>query len=167
MALPLPLAPLTPIDRRRFDYTDLDHGMAQMDQAIRKARRALNGLAGPVIQDRTADQPVDSDLAYSGCADMAATSCALCTRAISTIGRGGPATYLLNPAGRSDRPMTRNSSHRALQAPAKPVGQRASKPGKTAPVPAVARRGRLTLQQIKRAVGTALRGQTFEADAPG
>jgi hypothetical protein len=61
-------------------------------------------------------------------------------------------------------------SSRVMQAPAKPVGQRASKPGKTAkaaPVPAVARRGRLTLQQIKRAVDTALRGQTFEADAQG
>lgn len=63
--------------------------------------------------------------------------------------------------------MTSKTSHRALQPPAKPVGQRANKPGKTAPVPAVARRGRLTLQQIKRAVDTALRGQTFEADAQG
>ena len=66
--------------------------------------------------------------------------------------------------------MTNKISRRAMQPPAKPVGQRASKPGKTAkaaPVPAVARRGRLTLQQIKRAVDTALRGQTFEADAQG
>jgi hypothetical protein len=66
--------------------------------------------------------------------------------------------------------MTSKDSHRAMQPPAKPVGQRASKPGKTAkatPVPAVARRGRLTLQQIKHAVDTALRGQTFEADAQG
>ena len=66
--------------------------------------------------------------------------------------------------------MTSKISHRAVQPPAKPVGQRASKPGKTAgagQVPAVARRGRLTLQQIKRAVDTALRGQTFEADAQG
>jgi hypothetical protein len=66
--------------------------------------------------------------------------------------------------------MTSKISHRAMQPPAKPVGQRASKPGRTAraaQVPAVAQRGRLTLQQIKRAVDTALRGQTFEADAQG
>ena len=65
--------------------------------------------------------------------------------------------------------MTSKISHRAMQPPAKPVGQRASKPGKTAEqgFPAVARRGRLTLQQIKHAVDTALRGQTFEADAQG
>jgi hypothetical protein len=66
--------------------------------------------------------------------------------------------------------MTSKISHRAMQSPAKPVGQKASKPGKTAKaaaVPAVARRGRLTLQQIKHAVDTALRGQTFEADAQG
>jgi hypothetical protein len=66
--------------------------------------------------------------------------------------------------------MTSKISHRAMQPPAKPVGQRASKPGRTTgatQVPAVARRGRLTLQQIKHAVDTALRGQTFEADAQG
>ena len=57
--LPLPSAPLTPIDRRQFDYSDIEHCMAQMDQAIRQTRRALNTLAGTVIQDRTADQPVD------------------------------------------------------------------------------------------------------------
>jgi hypothetical protein len=66
--------------------------------------------------------------------------------------------------------MPNKISARAMQPPAKPVGQRASKPSQTAKaaaVPAVARRGRLTLQQIKHAVDTALRGQTFEADAQG
>jgi len=66
--------------------------------------------------------------------------------------------------------MTRKTPPGPLQLPAKPVGQRASKLGKTsraAQVPAVARRGRLTLQQIKHAVDTALSGQTFEADAQG
>lgn len=66
--------------------------------------------------------------------------------------------------------MTSKISSRRMQAPAKPVGQRTSKPGRTAKaaaVPAVARRGRLTLQQIKHAVDTALRGQIFEADAQG
>ena len=59
--LPLPSAPLTPIDRRQFDYSDIERCMAQMDQAIRQTRRALNTLAGTVIRDRTADQPVDGD----------------------------------------------------------------------------------------------------------
>ena len=63
--------------------------------------------------------------------------------------------------------MTSKISRRTMQPPARPVGQPASPPGKTARVPAVARRGRLTLQQIKHAVDTALRGQTFEADAQG
>jgi hypothetical protein len=44
--------------------------------------------------------------------------------------------------------MTSKISRRTMQLPARPVGQRASPPGKTARVPAVARRGRLTLQQI-------------------
>ena len=68
-----PLPPLTPVERRRFGYSDLEHCMAQMDQAIRQTRRVLNGLAGPVIQDRTADQPTDGDLAYSARAGMEAT----------------------------------------------------------------------------------------------
>jgi hypothetical protein len=63
--------------------------------------------------------------------------------------------------------MTSKTARRPIQSPAKPVGQKASKTAKAAQVPAVARRGRLTLQQIKRAVDTALRGQTFEADAQG
>jgi len=45
--------------------------MAQMDQAIRQTRRALNTLAGTVIQDRTADQPIEGDPADSGRAGMA------------------------------------------------------------------------------------------------
>ena len=63
--------------------------------------------------------------------------------------------------------MTGKISSRGMQAPAKPVGQRANKATRAAQVPAVARRGRLTLQQIKHAVDTALRGQTFKADAQG
>lgn len=63
--------------------------------------------------------------------------------------------------------MTSKIAHRPIQPPARPVGQKASKIAKAAEVPAVARRGRLTLQQIKHAVRTALRGQTFEADAQG
>ena len=40
----LPSDPLTPIDRRPFDYSDLAHWMTQMDQTIRQARRALGTL---------------------------------------------------------------------------------------------------------------------------
>jgi hypothetical protein len=63
---PLPLPPFTPVERRAFDYSDIDHCMAQMDQAIRQTRRVLNGLAAPVIQDQAADQPVNRGVAYSG-----------------------------------------------------------------------------------------------------
>ena len=45
---PAPLPPLTPIARKEFDYSDIEAAMAQADEAIRKARRALAGLArGP------------------------------------------------------------------------------------------------------------------------
>ena len=40
--------PLTPIERRVFDHSDLDHSMAHMDQTIRH-RRALRDLAKPII----------------------------------------------------------------------------------------------------------------------
>jgi hypothetical protein len=63
--------------------------------------------------------------------------------------------------------MPSKTARRPMQPPAKPVGQKASKTAGAAQVPAVARRGRLTFQQIKRAVDTALRGQTFEGDAEG
>jgi hypothetical protein len=61
--------------------------------------------------------------------------------------------------------MSSKTSRLMLQPPAKPVGDKASSTNGTTGVPAVARRGRLTLQQIRHAVATALRGQTFEADA--
>lgn len=67
-------------------------------------------------------------------------------------------------------PMPSKISRHAMQPPAKPVGQKVGESRKTAgaaQVPAVARRGELTLQQVKHAVDTALRGQTFEADAQG
>jgi len=70
---PLPSAPLTPIDRRQFDYSDIERCMAQMDESIRQTRRVLNALAGTVIKHRTADQPVEGALADSGRTEMAAT----------------------------------------------------------------------------------------------
>jgi len=46
---PLPPMPLSPIERRVFDYSDLDGWMAHMDQTIRHTRRALRDLAKPVV----------------------------------------------------------------------------------------------------------------------
>ena len=42
---PLPEPPLTPIERRAFDYSDFEHWMAHADQAIRKTRNVLDQLA--------------------------------------------------------------------------------------------------------------------------
>lgn len=66
--------------------------------------------------------------------------------------------------------MSSKTSRPTIQPPAKPVGEktgRSTKTARSAQVPAVAQRGRLTLQQNRRAVATALRGQTFEADTQG
>jgi hypothetical protein len=68
-APPLPSAPLTPIDRRQFDYSDLDHWMAQMDQAIRRTRRVLHDLAKPMMQGSATHLPVGDDHASPGDAD--------------------------------------------------------------------------------------------------
>jgi hypothetical protein len=59
----LPSAPLTPIDRRQFDYCDLDHWMTEMDQAIRHARRTLRALALPTRQQADlSNEPLDAGL---------------------------------------------------------------------------------------------------------
>jgi hypothetical protein len=79
---PLPSPPLTPIDRRQFDYSDLERCTAQMDESIRQTRRVLNALAGTVMQHRTAAQPVEGDPADSGRTEMAATRRSLRTCAI-------------------------------------------------------------------------------------
>jgi hypothetical protein len=58
---PPPLPPLTAIDRRQFDYSDLDHWMGQMDQAIRHARRTLSVLAQPPTEDvNLSNEPLDA-----------------------------------------------------------------------------------------------------------
>jgi len=64
--------------------------------------------------------------------------------------------------------MSSKTRRPTLQPPARPVGNKAGKPTSksgTDGVPAVVRRGRLTLRQIRHAVETALHGQTFEPDA--
>lgn len=56
-------APLTLIDRRQFDYSDLDHWIAQMDQAIRHARRTLSALAQPTRENASvSNEPLDTRL---------------------------------------------------------------------------------------------------------
>jgi hypothetical protein len=43
VAPPPPVAPLGPIERRVFDYGDLDAAMVAIDETIRHARRVLEG----------------------------------------------------------------------------------------------------------------------------
>jgi len=40
-----PLPPVGPIERRSFDYSDLAHCMAELDQVLRRTRRSLDALA--------------------------------------------------------------------------------------------------------------------------
>jgi hypothetical protein len=63
---PPPLPPLTPMERRAFDYSELERCMAQMDQAIQRTRRALANLtrdatATPYGGDHAADSPTSAD----------------------------------------------------------------------------------------------------------
>jgi hypothetical protein len=44
IAPPVPLPPLTPLERRSFDYSGLDAAMAFADEAMRNARRAFGQL---------------------------------------------------------------------------------------------------------------------------
>jgi hypothetical protein len=53
------VAPLTPIDRRSFDYSDLGHWMTQMDEALRRSRRVLGQLAKPRVLSADATQMGD------------------------------------------------------------------------------------------------------------
>jgi hypothetical protein len=52
---PPPLPPLTPVERRRFDYSDLEHWMAHLDQTIRQTRRGLRTWAIPVVEPEPQD----------------------------------------------------------------------------------------------------------------
>jgi hypothetical protein len=44
---PPPSMPLAPIERRAFDYSDLELWMAQLDETMRRTRRVLQALAFP------------------------------------------------------------------------------------------------------------------------
>lgn len=72
-APPASLPPLTPIERRAFDYSDLEHWMAHLDQTVRQTRRTLQTLASPTpepyapgeageLSAAIADVPVSSDI---------------------------------------------------------------------------------------------------------
>jgi len=47
---PAPLPPLTPVERRAFDYSDVEHDMAQLDRVVRQTKRALDTLVRPTIE---------------------------------------------------------------------------------------------------------------------
>ena len=51
---PPPLPPLTPIERRAFDYSELEHCMAQLELSIRHTKHTLDGLVGPKIESALA-----------------------------------------------------------------------------------------------------------------
>lgn len=60
-----PMPPPTPVERRSFDYSDLEHCMAQLDLVLRQTRRSLDTLARgapagagsiPALGDREASQ---------------------------------------------------------------------------------------------------------------
>lgn len=55
----LPEYPLTPIDRRQFDYSELTHWMVQADQTIRQARRTLDAFATRTPPSASAAVPSD------------------------------------------------------------------------------------------------------------
>jgi hypothetical protein len=42
---PPPLPPLSPIERRVFDYSEIGRSMAQLDLSIRQTKRVLDRLA--------------------------------------------------------------------------------------------------------------------------
>lgn len=53
---PPPECPLSPIDRRAFDYSDLELWMAHADQTIRNTRRVLDTIAHQPVRAELSDQ---------------------------------------------------------------------------------------------------------------
>jgi hypothetical protein len=51
VAEPLPMPPMTPIQRREFDTGDHDHWMAQVEQKIQQTRRVLESTTRPKPED--------------------------------------------------------------------------------------------------------------------
>ena len=59
---PAPLPSLTPVERRAFDYSDVEHDMAQLDRVVSQTKRALDTLVRPTIESavptrQSADAP--------------------------------------------------------------------------------------------------------------
>jgi len=52
---PAPLPPLTPVERRAFDYTAFEVDMAQLDRLVRQTRRVLDGPVRPQIEPAVPD----------------------------------------------------------------------------------------------------------------
>lgn len=65
---PAPLPPLTPVERKQFDYSDLETAMAHADQVTRQTRRALDALIGAArvpVEKRLESVPVPDNTAAS------------------------------------------------------------------------------------------------------
>jgi len=54
---PPPLPPLSPIERRAFDYSDLEQWMAHLDQTVRQTRRTLQTLVSPALEPGATAEP--------------------------------------------------------------------------------------------------------------
>ena len=53
---PPKLPPLTPVERRGFDYSDLEDCMAYLDHTIRQTRQVLRVLTGPTMDPARPDE---------------------------------------------------------------------------------------------------------------
>ena len=63
----MPLPALTPIERKRFDYSDLEAAMTYVDQVLRETRRSLDAVVRgqqPSVAVQT--PPICADLGMSG-----------------------------------------------------------------------------------------------------
>lgn len=61
-----PLPPLSPMERRSFDCTDLERALAELDQVMHRTRRALDALAGRHDQDAIAPDRRDGAAPVNG-----------------------------------------------------------------------------------------------------
>ena len=58
------LPPLTPVERREFDYSELEHCMMQLNQAIRHTKHVLDALVAPKVESALlARQTADASVA--------------------------------------------------------------------------------------------------------
>jgi hypothetical protein len=57
------LPPLTPIERREFDYTALEEAMAHLDAVVRNSRHALRTVLRTVLQGGHEAEAADPEVA--------------------------------------------------------------------------------------------------------